>query len=166
MRRNVRATVLGMLGIVAFGGAAPSRAEWLKASSRHFQIYSNSTTDAIRTMATRLEQVDGSLRLLSGAKDSADSAANPVTVFVVDSSTGVEALSGDRNIAGFYLGRATGAVAFTPKRGMDGGLDPQLVLFHEYAHHFLLSQATVAYPAWLSEGYAEFVATARFPKRA
>jgi hypothetical protein len=38
------------------------------------------------------------------------------------------------------------------------------VLFHEYAHHFLLSQSIVAYPAWLSEGYAEFVATARFPK--
>jgi tetratricopeptide (TPR) repeat protein len=55
-------------------------------------------------------------------------------------------------------------VAFTPRHGGENELDPQIVLFHEYAHHFLLAQSAVAYPAWLSEGYAEFVSTARFPK--
>lgn len=144
---------------------APSaRAEWLKASSRHFHIYSDTSADAIRTLATRLEQVDGALRLMSGAKDTAESAANPVTIYVLDSAAAVQRLTGGRYVAGLYLGRASGAAAFTPRRGGEGMLDPQIVLFHEYAHHYLLGQSDVAFPAWLSEGYAEFVSTARFPK--
>ena len=43
-------------------------------------------------------------------------------------------------------------------------LQPQQVLFHEYAHHFLLGNSQVAYPAWYSEGAAEFVGTARFER--
>lgn len=144
--------------------ATPVRAEWLKATSRHFRIYSDSSPDQVRLLATRLEQVDGALRVISGAKDTAESAANPVTVYVLASAGAVQSLAHDKDIAGFYLGRASGAVAFTPRRGSEDGLDPQIVLFHEYAHHYLLGQSAIAYPAWLSEGYAEFVATARFPK--
>ena len=36
-----------------------------------------------------------------------------------------------------------------PRRAGDGGqykLDPQTVLFHEYAHHFMLQNAAAAYP--------------------
>lgn len=166
--RIVTAMVRGMVrsavaaALVLTGGAAD--AEWLKAGSRHFQIYSDTSPEAIRTLATRLEQVDGALRVISGAQDTVESAANPVTVYVLDNAEQVQRLGRSRDIAGFYRGRASGAVAFTPRRSDSARLDPQLVLFHEYAHHFLLAQSNVAYPAWLSEGYAEFVATARFPK--
>ena len=34
-----------------------------------------------------------------------------------------------------------------------------MVLFHEYAHHFLFGNSEVAYPAWFVEGYAEFCST-------
>ena len=144
--------------------ATSAQAEWLKATSRHFQIYSNTSTESINTLATRLEQVDGALRRISGIADGNGAAANPVTVYVLDGISDVQRLIQDSNVAGFYVGRASGAVAFTPRRGGNGQLDPQLVLFHEYSHHFLLAQSRIAYPAWLSEGYAEFVATARFPK--
>lgn len=142
---------------------APASAEWLKATSRHFVIYSDSSAESVRTLATRLERVDGALRRLSGAEDTVESAANPVTVYVLDDQSAVARMTGDSSVAGFYIGRANGAVAFTPRRGGgDYGLDPQIVLFHEYAHHYLLGQSHVAFPAWLSEGYAEFVSTARF----
>ena len=154
---------LGAAALLATS-AMPAQAEWLKATSRHFQIYSNTSPEAINTLATKLEQVDGALRRISGIKDGNETAANPVTVYVLESQAEVERLIRGDNIAGFYVGRASGAVAFTPRRGTNGQLDPQLVLFHEYAHHFLLGQSDIAYPAWLSEGYAEFVATARFPK--
>ena len=144
--------------------ATGAQAEWLKATSRHFQIYSNTSTESINALATKLEQVDGALRRISGIKDGNETAANPVTVYVLESPAEIQRLIRSDNVAGFYVGRANGAVAFTPRRSGDGQLDPQLVLFHEYAHHFLLGQSNVAYPAWLSEGYAEFVATARFPK--
>ena len=150
--------------ICAVAVASPARAEWLKASSRHFNIYSDGSAETVRTLATRLEQVDAALRIISGVEDGAEGAANPVTVYVLPSSSAVQRLTGGRNVAGVYYGRASGSVAFTPRRGGDNELDPQIVLFHEYAHHFLLAQSDIAYPAWLSEGYAEFVSTARFPK--
>lgn len=158
-------------GSIWLGGAAllalsavPAQAEWLKATSRHFRIYSNTSSESISTLATRLEQVDGALRRISGIADGNETAANPVTVYVLDGTSDVQRLIRGGNVAGFYVGRASGAVAFTPRRGGGDQLNPQLVLFHEYAHHFLLGQSRIAYPAWLSEGYAEFVATARFPK--
>lgn len=153
-----------MVAIGAALAATPVRAEWLKASSRHFHIYSDGSPDTIRTLATRLEQVDGALRHITNVADSAESAANPVTVYVLPSAGAVERLSGTRNAAGVYYGRASGSVAFAPRRGGPNELDPQIVLFHEYTHHFLLAQSSIPFPAWLSEGYAEFVSTARFPE--
>ncbi|MFD2134941.1 DUF1570 domain-containing protein [Novosphingobium resinovorum] len=37
-----------------------------------------------------------------------------------------------------------------------------IVLLHEYAHHFLISSNVSAMPRWLSEGSAEFFASAKF----
>ena len=76
--------------------------------------------------------------------------------------------AGGSNIAGFYQGRASGSVAFTPARSRSdswaGTLQPQIVLFHEYAHHLMLANTEIAVPAWYGEGYAEFLSTARFEK--
>ena len=44
-------------------------------------------------------------------------------------------------------------------------LHAQTILFHEYGHHFLLGSYLLAYPAWFSEGYAEFVSTAQIGDR-
>ena len=39
-----------------------------------------------------------------------------------------------------------------------------IVLLHEYAHHFLISSSSFALPRWLSEGQAEFFASASFER--
>jgi hypothetical protein len=59
-------------------------------------------------------------------------------------------------IAGFYRAMNEGvfAVALT-----DGGLGKDDVLFHEYAHHFMLENFPAAYPAWFVEGFAEYFMT-------
>lgn len=152
---------LGLLAVATLA-ATPAHAEWLKASSRHFRIYSNTTPENIKRLATRLEQVDGGLRLIAGLPDKPESAANPVTVYFVDTTDDIQALVRSDNVAGFYIGRASGAVAFTPRLSSGSGINPQVVLFHEYAHHWLLASSNIAFPAWLSEGFAEFAATARF----
>jgi tetratricopeptide (TPR) repeat protein len=36
------------------------------------------------------------------------------------------------------------------------------VLLHEYAHHYIIANIRVAYPAWYNEGVAEFLSTADF----
>ena len=148
--------------------AMPAQAEWLRASSRHFVIYSDTRSDEITRLATRLERVDAAMRFIQKIEDTPEAAANPVTVYVLDDTSAIRRLARRPNIGGFYLGRADGAVAFTPRRGDGAGvgaLEPQIVLFHEYAHHFLLSNFDAAFPAWFAEGYAEFVSTAKVEEK-
>ncbi len=65
-------------------------------------------------------------------------------------------------VGGFYradTGRVSAVVADRP--GAPGGFGALNVLFHEYAHHWLLARPGRAWPAWYVEGFAEYVATAR-----
>ena len=39
-----------------------------------------------------------------------------------------------------------------------------VILFHEYVHHFMLQHFSVAYPAWFVEGYAELFSNTRFER--
>lgn len=145
-----------------------SEARWLRATSDHFIVYSSVGETALRKAATQLEQFDGVMRILhKTSAPNAEPGTNRVTVYVVDDTNDVRTLmgKGSANVAGFYVPRVNGSIAFTPRSGGgNANLQPQIVLFHEYAHHFLLGTFAAAYPAWFSEGYAEFVSTAKFEK--
>jgi Flp pilus assembly protein TadD len=66
---------------------------------------------------------------------------------------------------GAYLPRASGSMAFVPRRAGVGQYDwSEAVLLHEYAHHLMLHESDSAYPEWLVEGFAEFMSTARMEK--
>lgn len=145
----------------SIAGAAPARAEWLKATSQHFVVYSDTGEAALRKQASDLEYFDAMIRRFHRTQEDPDTAFNKVTVYVLPSVAAVQKLSGMKNVAGFYVPRVTGSVAFTPRAGGggDNDLTPRIVLFHEYAHHFLLGNYAIAYPAWFSEGYAEFAST-------
>lgn len=165
--RRWMAAAMTMLGMGV--SAAPAQAEWREAHARHFILYGNMSEEAIRAMATRLEQFDGVLRYFYRIPEVEGAESNPVTVYVVPNEAAVRRLygKGGDHIAGFYNGRVSGSVAFTPIRGEGEGLNalqPQTVLFHEYAHHFLLGNTAQAYPAWFSEEFAEFAGTARFDR--
>ena len=140
--------------------AAPASAAWLKASSRHFVVYSEGGEDGLRKQAMELEKFDAALRHMQRLRDDPDAEFNKVTVYVLPSISSVQSLLRRDNVAGIYLPRVTGSVAFTARDGDRGGLNGRIVLFHEYTHHFLLGHFTQAYPAWFSEGYAEFASTA------
>lgn len=152
-----------LLALAAITAPAPAHGEWLRAKSRHFVIYSDTGESELRALATRLERFDAAVRRIYGFPDRDEDAANPLTVYVADSVSAVEKLCGCSNIAGFYQPRATGAIAFTPRIGSDGGvfgLRPQTVLFHEYGHHLLFANSAAAVPAWFAEGSAELISTA------
>ena len=149
--------------------AAPVRAEWQEATSRHFIVFANGSAEEVRRQAEQLERFDAVFRFFQNVHET-EGASNRLTVYVVPNMAAVQRLYGvnGRNVGGFYQGRASGSVAFTPARGF--GQDalaqdaPQIVLFHEYAHHLLLGNFAAAYPAWFSEGYAEFLSTMKFEK--
>lgn len=142
--------------------ASPASAAWLKATSRHFVVYADTDDRDLRRQATELENFDALLRHVQHLPDQPDAEFNKVTVYVLPSLSALQGLLHNTTIAGIYLPRVTGSVAFTP-RVRDGedpnALSGRIVLFHEYAHHFLLGNFAAAYPAWFSEGYAEFAST-------
>lgn len=163
-RWRMAAAALAMAGV-----QQPAHAEWLEATSSHFIVYADNNAAEIKRQAEQLERFDQVLRYFHHVPSNPEDEANKVTVYVVADDDAVKRLcgagNGCRNVAGFYEPRVTGSVAFTPKGGFDTSnaldLQPRIVLFHEYAHHFLLGNYAAAYPAWFSEGYAEFASTAQ-----
>lgn len=154
---------LGVFALAVLAAAAPAQAEWLRAKSRHFIIYSDTRQEELRELATKLERLDGAVRHLYSLPDKDEFTANPLTIYVAQSAHAVQRLCRCPNVVGFYRGRVTGAIAFTPRReGSPGALtlNPQTVLFHEYGHHLMLANGPAASPTWYSEGTAELVATA------
>lgn len=151
----------GALAWVALA-ASPAPAAWLKATTRHFVVYSDTDDAALRKQATDLEKFDAVLRHVQRVPDDPDAEFNKVTVYVLPTIEAVQQFSRQNNVAGFYFPRVTGSIAFTPRQGDGtevGAMTPRIVLFHEYAHHFLLGSFPRAFPAWYSEGYAEFAST-------
>ena len=139
-----------------------AHAEWHEASSKHFVVLADDTPDNLRAFTQDLERFDQAIRVLRGAPDDRRGPASRVNIFVVDDAGNVQKLSGRTGIAGFYSARASGSVAFTPRRNSSNSeLSPRAILFHEYAHHWMLTNwADAALPPWFVEGFAEFHATA------
>lgn len=149
--------------VLLFGLAmAPAaQAEWLEAKSRHFTLYSNTSEKLLRRQSEALERLDWGLRRFLKVADEPDIESRKVTVFLVDDAD-VRRLCRCTNAAGFYFSRVSGSTAYSAKGGWAEHNDwGRIVLFHEYAHHFLLGTYDIAVPAWYSEGFAEFASTMR-----
>ena len=164
MRRLIR---LGAL-LILLAAPTVAQAEWFEASSPHFRVYAEGNAQSVRAFATKLERFDKGLRFWNRIPDEDLGPANRVTVYVVPGMATVQRLAQARQgLAGFYIARAGGSVAFTPRRAGSGGqfdLDAETILLHEYGHHFLRQNIAGNFPAWFVEGFAEFYATARFDK--
>ncbi len=145
---------------------APSaaQAEWLEVSSPHFVVYADDSERDVRRFSEQLERYHDAMSIITGQTVPAPSPSNRVTVFVVKNVRAIQQLAGSRMVAGFYIPRAGGSVAFVPQVQISTGqLDPSMnTLLHEYAHHFLISQSNFPTPRWLGEGSAEFFSAARF----
>lgn len=160
----MRAMALGFLWL--FIGTA-AKAEWLEASSDHFVIYSAQKEKAVTEFAERLERFEAAMARVYQMETTKPSPSNRVTIFVVSDAAEVRAVTGakSRYLAGVYLPRAGGSVAVIPKlKGASKSeLSGETVLYHEYAHHFMLTNLTNrAYPRWFVEGFAEYFAGVHF----
>lgn len=145
--------------------AAPAQAEWRVASSAHFLVYGDLSAGKLREYAERLEHYDSALRLITGQPETGASSRNRVSVYLLPSLSDLRRLhTGGRSgstAAGFYIPSYEGSRAFMPADMSSDNLSAQAVMFHEYAHHLLLTSATEYYPRWLSEGMAEFFMVSR-----
>lgn len=155
----LRTVLLASLALLMSGAA---QAEWFKASSKHFVVYADDSQKNVKDYTERLERFDKALRVWHVTKDDARGPSARVTVFLLDDVGAIERLSGQSNVAGFYQPRAGTSVAFSPRMG-SGDLSARAILFHEYTHHWMLTNWTdAAMPPWFIEGFAELHATALF----
>jgi tetratricopeptide (TPR) repeat protein len=147
---------------------ATAHAKWLEASSEHFVIYADDSDKDIRRFADQLERYHAAMAYVTGSKLPAPSPSNRVTIYVVNSDRDVRKLhdGNDRYVKGFYLPRAGGSLAVVPRVNAASGVAEwsMIVLLHEYAHHFVISTSSFPLPRWLSEGTAEFFASASFER--
>jgi Protein of unknown function (DUF1570) len=151
--------------------ATPALADWHEASSDHFVIYADQSEKTVREYAEKLERYDAAMRQLMPRDATPPSPSNRVTVYVVGTTGKVRKLldggKGSRYVAGFYNARAGGSLAIIPQLESgtsDLNISGLTILLHEYAHHFVYGASANSYPLWLSEGFAEFFASAKFEK--
>ena len=149
-----------------------SYADWHEARSPNFIVYSQGSAEDAREFALKLERFDFVLR--TAHKVSAPPAPHPLRVFLMQSVEGVrEMAGGSDSIAGYYMptarslmlvgtrNRISGKSANIRTAHQEAELDPETILLHEYAHHFMRQYFPAVYPVWYSEGFAEFWGTTR-----
>lgn len=157
------------LGAAAVAAASPVHAAWYEAESKHFEIYADESPAALESFATKLEKFDKAVRMVRAMEDPPIGDAGRVTIYVMSDAQSVSKIAVGKNspIAGFYIPRASGSIAFVPRR-TEGhelwDLTPSTVFFHEYSHHLMLQNTDAALPPWLVEGFAEFFSTAEFER--
>lgn len=154
-----------LLVVAALLVPAQAQARWLQASGNNFVVYSEDSEADLRRYAERLEFFHEALEAVTGLDLPPPSPSNRVTVFVVGDVRDVQRVAGAQgsSLAGFYISRAGGSFAFVPRgSSIESENHAFTVLRHEYAHHFLISNSSMATPTWFSEGAAEFFASARF----
>jgi tetratricopeptide (TPR) repeat protein len=143
-------------------------ADWHEASSDHFVIYADENEKEIRKYSDRLERYYSAMSVVLPSKKIKPSPSNRVTIYVVRSERIVRQLYGSgkdaRYIQGFYMPRAGGSLAIIPPIDVSGShaSESELVLMHEYAHHFMFENAAYLVPRWYGEGFAEYFASAKF----
>jgi hypothetical protein len=156
-------------GVAALALAAPASAAWQQASSKHFIIYGDMPAEEMKAYADKLEKFDAAARLVRSMKDPTVGDGNRVQVFIVPSMLDVNRLYGDAEagVGGYYQGLVSGPFIVTPLKirrlnTRTDRIDPEVVFFHEYTHHLQLQSSQKPMPAWLSEGFAEFMGSPVF----
>jgi hypothetical protein len=159
----VGAALCLMMAATGFGEA---KAAWHVATSDHFIIYSEESADSLRAYAQKLERFDALLRRNQSAMSRPVLPSDRLTIFALSSQQALHRVLGANSgeIAGIYKPSVTGSIALTSRnKGSDPyELNTQIVLLHEYSHHFMLLNFPTTYPTWFVEGYAEFYSVSRF----
>ncbi|MGZ9113026.1 MAG: tetratricopeptide repeat protein [Brevundimonas sp.] len=152
---GLRALVGGLLTALMLAG--PATAEWRRAESDRFIVYSQGSESALRRYVRTLEVYDyilrARMRLPIGVPP-----ARKLPIYLVSGHSGLVQINprvGSYSAGQYFpAGEDIFAAAISDS--------DQDYLLHEYFHHFSLeSGAAVGLPGWLMEGSAEYFMTAR-----
>ncbi|MDQ8028952.1 MAG: hypothetical protein REJ23_09505, partial [Brevundimonas sp.] len=133
----------------------PAQAEWRRAETANFVIYSQSSESVLRRQARTLELYDYILRARMGlALD--EPPYRKLPIYMVSGRAGLREIRPNLpdTVAGFYS-PATEGIFATAIRDQE-----MHFLLHEYFHHFSFQHGSAGQmPGWLIEGLAEYFMT-------
>lgn len=155
---------IGCLVLLLTLAPTPSFASWYEARTKNFVVLSDGSKSQAAGFATRLERFDQILRINTG--NTAVQPGAPLRVVLRRNAREVQELMwwGGKNVVGFYTAGLRGPIAVVDRSAAQSEYDlsGELVLYHEYAHHFMLQYSPFAYPVWYVEGFAEYHSSALF----
>lgn len=146
--------------ILAMSSSAAT-AQWKIAESAHFRVYTKGKEAAAIERAASLEDFRDLLISLTGVTPM-EGAPRLDVLIVNDIGDASVIREVPKGVAGYYVGSPGRVLAVARSGELAGGKYSADITLHEYAHHFMRSNALIAYPAWYTEGWAEYVSTARF----
>ncbi|HEX8469211.1 MAG TPA: hypothetical protein VF620_15555 [Allosphingosinicella sp.] len=146
--------------LVVLVSASPAAAEWRRAESANFVLYSQAGEGKLREQAALLEDYQLFLRALTGVGE--PNAPNKLNVYMVRSGPQLRSIRNmPAGISGVYVAGSAGIAAVVDESAPGEG---QEILLHEVAHHFMKQYRPLPYPAWYVEGFAEYASTVTFRK--
>ncbi|HEX8448748.1 MAG TPA: hypothetical protein VF652_04065, partial [Allosphingosinicella sp.] len=148
------------IALLALASASPAAAEWRRAESANFVLYSQSGEAKLRAQAALLEDYQLFLRALTGVSE--PNAPNKLNIYMVRSAAQLRSIHDmPAGISGVYVAGSAGIAAVVDESAPGEG---QEILLHEVAHHFMRQYRPLPYPAWYVEGFAEYASTVSFKK--
>ncbi|HEX8307459.1 MAG TPA: hypothetical protein VF645_03470 [Allosphingosinicella sp.] len=146
--------------LLVLAPASPAAAEWRRAESANFVLYSQSGEAKLREQAALLEDYQLFLRALTGVGE--PDAPNKLNIYMVRSGAQLRSIRNmPAGITGVYVAGSAGIAAVVDESAAGEG---QETLLHEVAHHFMKQYRPLPYPAWYVEGFAEYASTVTFKK--
>ena len=152
--------ILKSIGITIMAIASTAAmAEWRVAEGEHFNVFGDTDAETLQEKARELEAFHWLLLKITNNED--DKEARKVNIYLVPRIYDVGQLAA--GAAGFYGVKHGEAFAVGPIKDShyDRDFTSDMVLKHEYAHHFMLQYYSTAYHPWYVEGWAELVATSK-----
>ncbi len=158
--------ILQIAAIIAFTSSvfwpAAAHAKWIRAETKHFNFYSSGSLSQLKDFAVETEKFDAILRRRFSIPE--DEIISRLTIYVLPSARQVSQLKGVNYLGGFYQSDEEGSYAVASRERpsnlrYQSGME---ILFHEYTHHFFARHLPLAYPQWLTEGFAEYYSTVQF----
>lgn len=150
-------SILQAIGAIALFLITPgvASADWRKAESERFIVYSEGSEGALRQYVQKLETFDRILRYRSGLRLN-EAPQRKLPIYLLGNRASLLTVNPrlGENVAGVYFAVEEDIFAVA-LRGQG-----ESTMLHEYAHHFMLGSLYGAYPGWLVEGFAEYYGAA------